>query len=189
MKNRRALLVKKNHYSERINLAEENNSLLTNCEEVAKEMNNFFVNAVKILNMAYYKNRGSFAENINAAILKAKGIVKWRNHPSILAIASEYENRANFFLNFVSKEDILTEIKALDNLKAIQENDIPVKIIKENYHFFAETICCYFNISSENGKFPNCLKLANITPVSEKGARISKVIIHQLVFSQFFKDI
>ena len=97
MENRRALLVKKNQYSERINLAEENNSLLANCEEVAKEMNNFFVNAVKILYIAYYKNRGSFAENINAAVLKA--IVKWRNHPSILAVASEYENRANFFLN------------------------------------------------------------------------------------------
>ena len=68
MENRRALLVKKNHYSERINLAEENNSLLTNCEEVAKEMNNFFVNAVKILNIAYYKTRGSFAENIKAGV-------------------------------------------------------------------------------------------------------------------------
>ena len=32
---------------ERINLAEEeNNSLLTNCKEVEKELNNFFVNAI-----------------------------------------------------------------------------------------------------------------------------------------------
>ena len=34
-------------YSGRINLTEENDSLLANCEEVAKELNNFFANAVK----------------------------------------------------------------------------------------------------------------------------------------------
>ena len=45
-------LSKKNHFPERINLTEEeNNSLLTNCEEVAKELNNFFANTVKNLNI------------------------------------------------------------------------------------------------------------------------------------------
>ena len=69
------------------------------------------------------------AENIDNRTLKA--IAKWRNHPSILAIASEYKNRANFSFNFVSKEDVLTEIKVLDVSKAIQESDIPVKIIRQ----------------------------------------------------------
>ena len=32
----------------------------------------------------------------------------------------------------------------------------------------------YFNKSLENGKFPNCLKLANMTPVFKPGARTSK---------------
>ena len=101
-------------------------------------------------------------------------IAKWRNHPSILAIASEYKNRANFSFNFVSKEDVLTEIKMLDVSKAIQESDIPVKIIKANENFFAEAICFYFNKALENGKFRNCLKLANVTPVFKKGLRTSK---------------
>ena len=134
---------KKNHFPERINFTEEeNNSLLTNCEVVAKELNNFFANAVKNLNIANYENCDSLAENIDDPTLKA--IAKWRNHPSILAIASEYKNRANFSLNFVSKEDVLTEIKVLDVSKAIQESDIPVKIIKTNENFFAEAICVYF---------------------------------------------
>ena len=93
---------------------------------------------------------------------------------SILAIASEYKNRANFSFNFVSKEDVLREIKMLDVSKAIQESDIPVKIIKANENFFAEAICFYFNKSLENGKFPNCLKIANITPVFKKDPRTSK---------------
>ena len=87
---------------------------------------------------------------------------------SILAIASEYKNRVNFSFNFVFQEDVLTEIKMLDVSKAIQESDIPVKIIKVNENFFAETICFYFNKSLENGKFPNCLELMKITTVFKK---------------------
>ena len=103
-----------------------------------KKLINFFVNAVKNLNIPNYENCDSLAENIDDPILKA--IVKWRNYSSILAIASEYKNRANFCFNFVSKEDVLAEIKALDVSKAIQENDIPVKTIKANDNFFAEAI-------------------------------------------------
>ena len=72
------------------------------------------------------------AENIGDPTLKA--IAKWRNHPSILAIA-EYKNKANFSFNFVSKEDVLTEIKVLDVSKAIQESDVPVRVIKANENF------------------------------------------------------
>ena len=128
-------------------------------------------------------------ENIDDPTLKA--IAKWRNHLSILAVASEYKNRANFSFSFVSKEDVLTEIKMLDVSKAIQESDIPVKIIKANENFFAEAICFYFNKSLENGKFPNCLKLANITSVFKKGARTSKNNYRPVsilpVFSKIFK--
>ena len=127
--------IKKIHLPERINFTEEeSNSLLTNCKEVAKELNNFFANAVKNLNIPKYKNCDSLTENIDDPILKA--IAKWRNHPSILAIALEYKNRANVSSNFVSKEDVLTEMKVLDVSKAIQESGIPVKIIKANENFF-----------------------------------------------------
>ena len=101
------------------------------------------------------------AENIDDPTLKA--IAKWRKHTSILAITSAYKNRANFPFNFGSKEDVLTEIKMLDVSKAIEESDIPVKINRGNDNFFEEAIFLYFNKSLENGKFPNCLKLANIT--------------------------
>ena len=97
-----------------------------------------------------------FAENINDP---TKAIAKWRNHPSILAIGSEYKNRANFSFNFVSKEDVVTETRMLDVSKAIQESDITVKINKANENSFAEVICFYFNKSLENGKFAHCLLL------------------------------
>ena len=106
------------------------------------------------------------AENIDNPTLKA--IAKWRSHPSILEIVSECKNRANVSFNFLSKEDAFTEIKVLDVSKVIKESDIPIKIIKANENFFAEVICFYFNKSLENGKFPSCLKLSNITPVFKK---------------------
>ena len=83
-----------------------------------------------------------FAETTNDLTLKA--VVKWRNQSSILAIASEYKNGAKFLFNFVSKEDVLAEIKELDVGKAIQENDVPVKIIKTNENLFVE-VTCYNN--------------------------------------------
>ena len=89
-------LSKKIHLPERISLTEEeNNSLLTNCKEAAKELNNFFANAVKNLNIPNYENCDSLAENVDDPTLKA--IAKWRNHPNILPIASKYRNRANLF--------------------------------------------------------------------------------------------
>ena len=78
------------------------------------------------------------AENIDDPTLKA--IAKWRNHPSILTIASEYKNRANFSFSFVSKEDVLTERKVLEVSKAIHESDISVKIIKANENFFGKVM-------------------------------------------------
>ena len=62
----------------------------------------------------------------------------------------------------------------LDSSKAIQESDIPVKLIKGNSDLFAGIICKYLNESLEKSKFPDCLKLANVTPVFKKGARTSK---------------
>ena len=66
-----------------------------------------------------------------------------------------------------------------------------LKLLKANEKFFAEAICFYFNKSLENGKFPNRLKLANITPVFKKGARTSKNNYRPLsifpVFSKIFE--
>ena len=68
------------------------------------------------------------------------------------------------------KKNLPTEIKVLNVSKAIEESDIPAKITKANENFFPEAICFYFNKSLENVKFPDCRKLANITPLFKRGA-------------------
>ena len=72
----------------------KNKSLLTNCEEVAKELNNFFANAVKNLNIPNDENYESLAENTDDPTLKA--IAKLRNHPNILSIEPEYKIEQTF---------------------------------------------------------------------------------------------
>ena len=74
--------------------------MLKNC----KELNYSFVTTVKNVIIPNYENSDPLGKNINDPTLKA--VVKWRNHSSIFAIASEHKNKANVSLNFVSKEEV-----------------------------------------------------------------------------------
>ena len=144
--------------------------LIIDWGEVTTELNSFFL--LKILNTPNYESCTPLTYNIHHVTQKAT--VKWRNPSSILTIASEHENTSKFPFNFVSKEHALEEIEMLDSSKAIQESDILVKIIKGNKNLFAQLIWNFFNESLEKSKFPDCLKLENVTSVFKKGARTSK---------------
>ena len=115
-----------------------------------------------------------------------KAVVKWRNHPSILARVSEYKNQANVFFIFFSNEHVLAEIKVLDVSKRERQK---LKIIKANENFFSEVICFYLNKSLENGVFPNFLKyhtsfLKKNTCTSKNGYR---PVSNLLVFSKIIE--
>ena len=70
------------NFPETINLTNEgNNSLFTNCEEVAKELNNLFVNAVKNIIFPNYENYDSLA--VKLIILLLKLLHECRNHPKL----------------------------------------------------------------------------------------------------------
>ena len=68
----------------------------------------------------------------------------------------------------------MQEIENLEISKAIQDSDIPVKILKENAELFAEQICCQFNEAIYSSIFPASFKSANITPVFKVGSRNQK---------------
>ena len=50
-----------------------------------------------------------------------------------------------FNFSKVSVDDVLKEINKLDYRKAIQNTDIPVKILKQNADIFGSYICHFFN--------------------------------------------
>ena len=59
----------------------------------------------------------------------------------------------------------------LDANKAFQSSDIPIKLLKENVDIFSDFVCTSFNSSINVSKFPENLKLADITPTYKKGKK------------------
>ena len=97
----------------------------------------------------------------------------FRNHPSVSAIRNAFNPQSSDFPK-VSVDDVLKEINKLGNSKAIQNTDIPVKILKQNADIFGGFICHFSNVYVDKGTFPSVLKLANITLVFKKGHKGSK---------------
>ena len=56
--------------------------------------------------------------------------VKYRAHPSIIAINENFNSSTRFNFSFVDKKDILKEIKNWKANKANQNTDIPTKLKK-----------------------------------------------------------
>ena len=145
--------------------------IITTDHENGKILNSFFSNVVKHLKTPEFKDIDFSAECIRHPALKA--IMKFRKHPSVSAITNAFNPQS---LNFskVSVDDVLKEIKKLGNRKAIQNTDIPVKILKENADIFGSYICHFLNVCVVKGTFPSVLKHADITPVFKKGYTGSK---------------
>ena len=78
-------------------------------------------------------------------------------------------NNNAFSLRNVTYEDILNEINSLDTSKSTQSEDIPFKIIKDNADIFANFILQNFNKCIIDGKFPDQLKKADLSPVFKQG--------------------
>ena len=108
----------------------ENNERIKNDLKTAEVLNNFFSNIVQKLNIARYTSEESFVDNISDPTLKA--ILKYRNHPSIIAIRKKYKISECFKFTEVDQKDIEKEILKLDVNKASQSSDIPTKIVIEN---------------------------------------------------------
>ena len=69
-----------------------------------------------------------------------QAIMKYRYHPSINIIRHYCQRFPSFYFSVVDINIVLKEIRKLSIKKAIQDTDIPVKVLKENEEFFAEQI-------------------------------------------------
>ena len=88
-------------------------------------MNNLFSTFIQNLKIPQYKEQDPItASNIDPVM---RAIVKYRVHPSIIAIKKNCNASTLFKFSFVDKEDILKEIKILKANKATQNTDFPTK--------------------------------------------------------------
>ena len=156
---------------EQINLVEKREISKTDLE-TAEVLNTFFGNIVKNLEINQYSNFDPVINHVKDPTLRA--ILKYKDHPSILAIQNNCKNGIKFAFEEIDLASIEKEIHNLKMNKASQSSDIPTKIIKENVDIFAEFLWKSINSSIKSSTFPSCLKLADVTPLHKKGKKDKK---------------
>ena len=83
----------------------KNGEIIKTEKGTAKVLNAFFSNIFQNLDIQQYNVDDPICENINDPLLKA--IVRYRNHPSIVAIKKFCNSKSHFSFKNVQKEDIL----------------------------------------------------------------------------------
>ena len=90
-------------------------------------MNDFFSTIIQNLKIPQYKEQDPISTSINDPVMRAT--IKYRVHPSIIAIKENCNSITPFNFSFVDKVDIMKEKKNLKANKATQNTDIPTKLI------------------------------------------------------------
>ena len=110
--------------------------------ETAEVLNKFFSNIVNNLEISKYYKCEFFIGNIEDQTPRA--ILRYRNHPSIIAIKNKFKSEDVFYFRELEKKETQKEILKLNNNsnnnnnnnsnnnKASQRSDIPTKNIKGN---------------------------------------------------------
>ena len=140
--------------------------VISDTETVADTFNSFFVNIGNTLKIDKDKQFLFETNDVFDPVLKA--IKKYSSNPSVLSIKEKMNNNM-FSFRKVTYEEILNEINSLDTSKSTQSEDIPFKVIKDNADIFANFILQGFNKCIIDGKFPDQLKKADVSPVFKKG--------------------
>ena len=97
-----------------------------------------------------------------------RAILKYKDHPSILAIQNKRNNQIKFAFEEKDLASIEKEIHNLKISKGYQSLHIPTKIIKENVDAFAEFLCESVNSPFKSSTSPSDFNSADATPLHKK---------------------
>ena len=98
---------------------------------------------------------------------------KFKTHLSIAKIKKHFKINTTFSFSLTSKDEIVAIIKDLQKNKATG-GEISLNILKKSSFTFDELTECV-NYTLKNGKLPDSLKNANITPVYKNDDPTDKV--------------
>ena len=139
----------------------DDKKVISNKEEVAEKLNNFFVEAVANLKIGPYMpdDGDNPCDNIHDII------AKYTCHPSIKKIKENVNNEMKFTFANISSREFQDEILKLNSKKANVENDIPAKILIRSYDITSSYLSEIYNTSKILHDFPVALKLADVIPI------------------------
>ena len=151
----------------------DGDEIITDNQEIANTFNKFFDDAVDEL--GDFDNESILTDTGNIIDPVQKAIKKFERHPSILKIQDEAPQNFPFSFIETTPDEIALEISALNPKKACPLKSIPVKILQNSSNIVKDTLAEIFNREIiGNKKFPSKLKLADLTPIHKKLAKISK---------------
>ena len=129
--------------------------------KIATIMNRYFTNITKHMNLK--ANKISHREEL----VKILDTIK--NHKSVQRITLAHFHPFSA-LDFpkVTESKVKKEILNLFPKKATKNDDIPAKILKKSADIYIKEIKFTINDCSENGIFPDDLKLADVSPTFKK---------------------
>ena len=134
---------------------------MTENNKIAKTFNSFFETVTDSLNLFSWSSKVKVCDD------KVQGIIiNFSNHPSTLKIKEEFQFNKTFSFQHVSEATVRKVVKNLP-LDKVSDGEIPIKILKDSTFCFPELANC-INESLTSNKFPDTLKLSDITPVFKK---------------------
>ena len=119
----------------------ENGEIITNGQEVADILNEFFATIVTKLDLPNPPE--TLDTNTNDPVLQC--INKYADHPSIKIINDKNKDINVFNFSKVEDKDVEKFIQGLDIKKATKEEVIPTTILKENADIFSPYLCRVIN--------------------------------------------
>ena len=94
-------------------------------------------------------------------------INKYKGHPSIKKIKSNYTIKQRFSFKPVSVKDIENVIKNIPTTNKVTGGEIPLNVLKQSCFTYVMLRNC-INDSFLKGSFPDSLKYGCVTPVHKK---------------------
>ena len=136
----------------------EENNAISDEEEIANIMNNYFINVTKTLNLK--KQLG----------LGRSGVNEFENHISIKMIHEKYPEilPESFKSQFLSNDEMKKEIENLDTKKSSTYGYIPGTILKPCVNAYLSHLTNSINYSIQYSNCPQDLKLSEVIPVFKK---------------------
>ena len=146
-----------------VTLVDGNNTIVSDDPSISEELNTFFKNATKILNIrqnSYTTDESNEIEDqVNITIFK------YKNHPSILLIKNKITLPELFVFTEASVSDIEKELSNLNTKKASTFKNITPKVLKASIESCSEALTKLFNNTILTSDFPDKLKVGDVSPI------------------------
>ena len=146
----------------------ENDSILTDDKDIAKTMNNFFINFTKNLNLEPCKE---------SSLTNISGITSnFDNHVSIKKIKKSFPNIVSDDFNFqeVAREDVKKEIINLNVRKSSTNGSIPATILKQCVDVYLPFLTKAINHAITENTFTEQFKKSEVIPLYKKEDLLKK---------------